>query len=115
MTGLPPSAPGGPAPDPASQEPQAGLERPERRQPGWREFRTAYPGLITAFWVALIALLAADGWLAYKGREYGEEAARLRLAMTGVERRRADVVFAANKDKVRVIVELARPAGRGGP
>jgi hypothetical protein len=113
VTGLPPSPLGGPAPDPTSQEPQASLERPERRRPGWREFRTAYPGLITAFWVALIALLAADGWLVYKGREYGEEAARLRLAMTGVERQRADVVFAANKDKVRVIVELARRQAEG--
>jgi hypothetical protein len=73
----------------------------------------AYPGLITGFWLALVALAAADGWLAYKGREYGAEAARLRLAMTGVERQRADVVFAANKDKVRVIVELARRQAEG--
>lgn len=113
MTGLPPSPSGGPAPDPRSQEPHAVSERPERRRPGWREFRTAYPGLIMAFWVALIALLASDGWLVYKGREYGEEAARLRQAMTGVERQRADVVFAANKDKVRVIVELARRQAEG--
>jgi hypothetical protein len=56
---------------------------------------------------------AADGWLAYKRTEYASEAARLRDAMTGVERQRADVVFAANKDKVRVIVELARRQAEG--
>lgn len=135
MTGPPPSGPdgpgpdrlgpdglgtGGPAPDPAhagrptgAEAPGGGPERPERRRPRWREFRAAYPGLITGFWLALVALLAADGWLAYKGREYGLEAARLRHAMTGVERQRADVVFAANKDKVRVIVELARRQAEG--
>jgi hypothetical protein len=121
VTGQPPSRPGGPTPDPKPPEggttgegSPGGLEgRPDRRRPGWREFRAAYPGLITAFWLALIALLGADGWLTYKGREYGEEAARLRRAMTGVERQRADVVFAANKDKVRVIVELARVQAEG--
>jgi len=55
----------------------------------------------------------ADGWLVRKRTEYGEEATRLRLAMSGVERQRADVVFAANKDKVRVIVELARRQAEG--
>jgi NADH:ubiquinone oxidoreductase subunit F (NADH-binding) len=52
--------------------------------------------LITGFWLALTALAAADGWLGYKRTEYADEAARLRDAMTGVERQRADVVFAAN-------------------
>lgn len=125
MTGLPPSGSGDPGPGGSGPgEVRAGADggipggtgapgRLERRRPGWREFRAAYPGLITGFWLALVALLAADGWLAYKGREYGVEAARLRHAMTGVERQRADVVFAANKDKVRVIVELARRQAEG--
>jgi hypothetical protein len=132
VTGLPPSPPGAPepggpdrggptaGPTPLGGGPAAGQaggadgsERPERRRTGWREFRTAYPGLITGLWLALVALGVADGWLAYKGREYGKEATRLRLAMSGVERQRADVVFAANKDKVRVIVELARRQAEG--
>ncbi|MFI5249469.1 MAG: hypothetical protein ACHQTF_05855 [Gemmatimonadales bacterium] len=130
MTGLPPSGPGDPGPGSSGPggsgpgEVRAGADggtpegtgapgRLERRRRGGREFRAAYPGLITGFWLALVALLAADGWLAYKGREYGVEAARLRHAMTGVERQRADVVFAANKDKVRVIVELARRQAEG--
>jgi hypothetical protein len=91
----------------------AAAGRPDRRRAGWREFRAAYPGIIAGFWLALVALAVADGWLVYKGREYSEEAARLRHAMTGVERQRADVVFAANKDKVRVIVELARRQAEG--
>ena len=101
---------GGRRPSGAGRGAAAGVER---RRPGWREFRTAYPGLITGFWLALTALAAADGWLGYKRMEYADEAARLRDAMTGVERQRADVVFAANKDKVRVIVELARRQAEG--
>jgi hypothetical protein len=137
VTARPPGPPGGdpgledarpspaPAPEPPA-EPSSGAARPsrdavarpagppavERRRPGWREFRRAYPGLIAAFWLALTGLVAVDGWLAYKRVEYATEATRLRHAMTGVERQRADVVFAANKDKVRVMVELAqRQAG----
>lgn len=126
MTGPPPPSPGGEAPDvrqtaidpnriaidpPAS--PSAPPRRVERRRPGWRDFRRAYPGLIAGFWIVLSAMLIGDGWLAYKRIEYANEAARLRHAMTGVERQRADVVFAANKDKVRVIVELARRQAEG--
>jgi hypothetical protein len=92
----------------ASDTPAGGPPPAERRRPGWREFRRAYPGLITAFWLALAALVTVDGWLAHKRVEYADEVTRLRQAMTGVERQRADVVFAANKDKVRVMVELAR-------
>ena len=54
-----------------------------------------------------------DGWLVYKGKEYAAEAARLRQSMTGVERQRADVVFAANKGKLQVMVELARRQAGG--
>jgi hypothetical protein len=96
------------AAEPPPRAPAGGPPAVERRRPGWREFRRAYPGLIAAFWLALTALVAVDAWLAHKRIEYAEEVTRLRQAMTGVERQRADVVFAANKDKVRVMVELAR-------
>lgn len=85
----------------------------ERRRPDWRDFRRAYKGLISGFWLALMALLIADGWLIYKRTEYAEEASRLRQSMSGVERQRADVVFAANKDKLQVMVELARRQAGG--
>lgn len=123
MSGTPPDAsPHAPSPTPevptdarqsAGKEPSAAGVVVERRRPGWREFRRAYPGLIGGFWIALIALLSVDGWLVYKRREYAEEATRLRLGMTGVERQRADVVFAANKNKLQVMVELARRQAGG--
>ncbi len=43
-----------------------------------------------------------------KRGDYEREVVRLRQGMSSVERRKADVVFAANKDKFRLIVELAR-------
>lgn len=123
MTGPPPNPPApdskerGTSADDASASrlgeaaPAGGLV--ERRRPGWRDFRRAYSGLITAFWLALLALAIGDGWLVYKGKEYAAEAARLRQSMTGVERQRADVVFAANKGKLQVMVELARRQAGG--
>jgi hypothetical protein len=58
-------------------------------------------------------LIAADVGLLYKRGEYEREGARLRHGMTSVERQRADYVFASNKDKVRVMVELIRRQAEG--
>jgi hypothetical protein len=59
------------------------------------------------------ALIAADVGLFFKRAEYEREVARLRHGMTGVERQKADYVFAANKDKLRVMVELIRRQAGG--
>lgn len=59
------------------------------------------------------ALIAADAWLVYKRDDYRREVARLRHGMTAVERERADYVFAANKDKVRVMYALIQRQAAG--
>ena len=35
----------------------------ERRRKSWREFRLAYPGIISVLFVLLVSMVAIDGWL----------------------------------------------------
>jgi len=35
----------------------------ERRRQSWRDFRLAYPGIVTVMFVALVSMVAIDGWL----------------------------------------------------
>ena len=86
---------------------------PDRRRPGWKDFRRAYPGLIAGMWVSLVVLLAVDGFMLYKRRAYAREVARLRSGMTAVERQSADLELASNENRVRVLVELARRQAQG--
>ena len=81
---------------------------PERRRAGWSEFRHAYPGILTTMGLALVLLLASDGWLVYKRVRYEREIERLRAGMTAVERRKADAELASNERRLQVMVELAR-------
>jgi hypothetical protein len=97
-----------------SQVSQA-VERPpqanqpvERRRQSWREFRLAYPGIITVLFVALVSMVAIDGWLVYQRVRYAREIARLRASMTDQERRKADMVIAAEQNRTRVALELMR-------
>lgn len=80
----------------------------ERRRPGWAEFRRSYPGLIATMTVAVVALLAMDGWILAKRARYDREITRLRASMTEVERQRADQLVAEEENKLRVAVELIR-------
>jgi hypothetical protein len=82
--------------------------RVERRRVGWRDFRHAYPGILTTMGLALALLLAIDGWLIYKRVKYEREIERLRAGMTAVERRKADAELASNERRLQVMVELAR-------
>lgn len=102
-------------PSPAEPQSRRAVERPgsDRRRPTWREFRLAYPGILATMAVALVLVLAMDGWLVYKRVRYQREIARLRAGMTAVERRRADMEIASGERRLQVMVELARRQALG--
>ena len=80
----------------------------ERRRPSWREFRHAYPGIVSVLLVVLVSMLAIDGWLVYQRVRYAREIARLRAGMTDQELRKANMVVAAEQNRMRVTLELMR-------
>jgi hypothetical protein len=80
----------------------------ERRRKSWHEFRLAYPGFISILLVLIVSMLAVDGWLGYQRIRYSREIARLRAGMTDQERRKADMVVAAEQNRMRVTLELMR-------
>jgi hypothetical protein len=69
--------------------------------------------LIVSLAVVLAGLLSADGWLFAKRIGYEREISRLRGGMTSVEQRKADLEFAANKDRLKVMVALIRRQEQG--
>jgi len=73
----------------------------------------AYPWLFGCLALAIAGLVAGDVQLVYKRAEYEHEVERLRHGMSTVERRRADFVFAANKNHLRIMVELIRRQAEG--
>jgi hypothetical protein len=87
---------------------QAPGEPRERRRPRWGEFREAYPRIVAAMVVGLVALVAIDGVLAFKRWQYGRETARLRGQMTEVERRRTDAIVESSANRTQLMVALAR-------
>lgn len=97
--------------DPFSDR-RAGEFRGDRRRKGWRDFRRQYPGFIATMAIALVAMLAIDGWLVYKRLAYSAEIGRLRESMSGSERERADVLVASEENKVRLALALARRQAR---
>ena len=100
-------------PEPTTTPPKAPLRTRDRRRPGWREFRHAYPGILATMGIAVALLLAIDGWLLYKRTKYQREISRLRAGMTAVERHRVDVEVASDERKLQVMVELARRQALG--
>jgi hypothetical protein len=92
----------------AVERPPQGNQPVERRRQSWREFRLAYPGIITVLFVALVSMVAISFWLVYQRVRYAREIARLRASMTDQERRKADMVIAAEQNRTRVALELMR-------
>ncbi|HUQ20263.1 MAG TPA: hypothetical protein VM099_11675 [Gemmatimonadaceae bacterium] len=80
----------------------------DRRRTKWRDFRRAYPGFVFTLLIALFAMVAIDGYLMYKRRAYETEVARLRGAMTEAERSKTDAIVAAEQNKARIALELAK-------
>lgn len=93
--------------DPDSNRRQ-GEFRSDRRRAGWRDFRRGYPGFIFTMMIGVAALIAIDGLLVYKRFAYTREVERLRESMSAAERQRTDLIIAAEQDKLRMAVELAR-------
>ena len=81
-------------------------ERTDRRRTGWREFRHSYPGIVATMSIAVVLLLAVDGWLVRKYVRYRSQTAELRASMTEVERNRTDAVLAQNENRLKVMVEM---------
>lgn len=81
---------------------------PDRRRPGWREFRNAYPGVVVTLTVVIVVLLVAIVTLVVKRERYAREIARLRSDMTEVERQRTDALLADEERRFDVMVALLR-------
>ena len=90
------------------QKPQSAAEPRERRRPRWGEFRDAYPRILAAMTVGMVALFAVDGVLAFKRWQYGRDIASLRARMTDVERRRTDAIVESSENRMQLMVALAR-------
>ncbi|HEX2723261.1 MAG TPA: hypothetical protein VHM24_10105 [Gemmatimonadaceae bacterium] len=85
-----------------------GGRKGDRRRGGWRDFRRAYPGFVFTLLLALAAMVAIDGFLVIKRRAYEAEVERLRASMTAQERAKTDAIVAAEENKARIAIELAR-------
>ena len=75
---------------------------------GWRELRTAHPGVTTVLLALVVAMVAIDGWLIYQRTRYARETDRLRAGMSDMERRKADMVMTNEQSRMRVTLELMR-------
>lgn len=95
--------------------PWHGEEVRQRRRPRWAEFREAYPRIVTAMALGLLALLALDAWVLYKRVSYRRETTRLRRSMSEVEKKRADTILAAAEGRMALQVELVRRRALGDP
>ena len=95
-------------PDPGDRRDPASGRTGDRRRVGWREFRQAYPGFVFTLLIALIAMLSIDALLVKKRRAYADEVARLQANMTDQERAKTEAIVAAEHNKARIALELAR-------
>jgi type III secretory pathway component EscV len=95
-------------PDPGDRRDPAKGREGDRRRGSWREFRQNYPGFVFTLLVALAAMLALDGFLIMKRRAYTDEVARLQANMSQQERDQTEAIVAAEDNKTRIALELAR-------
>jgi hypothetical protein len=95
-------------PDPGDRRDPSAGRTGDRRRGGWREFRQAYPGFVFTLLIALIAMLGIDGLLIMKRRAYADEVTRLQANMSDQERSKTEAIVAAENNKTRIALELAR-------
>jgi hypothetical protein len=95
-------------PDPGDRRDPAKGREGDRRRGSWREFRKNYPGFVFTLLIALAAMLALDGFLMMKRRAYADEVARLQSNMSQQERNQTEAIVAAEENKTRIALELAR-------
>lgn len=96
------------SPDPGDRRDPAKGRTGDRRRGGWREFRQNYPGFVFTLLIGLAAMLALDGFLILKRRAYAEEVVRLQSNMTAQEKAKTQAIVAAEQNKTRIALELAR-------
>jgi hypothetical protein len=89
------------------RDPAKGREG-DRRRGSWRDFRRAYPGFVFTMILALVLILTLDGYLIYKRDKFNAEVTRLRSQMTDTERAKTDAIVAAEQNKTRIALELAK-------
>jgi len=80
----------------------------DRRRHLWRDFRRAYPGFILTLAIALLFMLAVDGWLVYRRIAYVSDINTLRSHMSAAERQRSDAIVQTTQEKIRIEIELAK-------
>src|SRR5688572_6602774 len=96
------------APDPGDRRDPQGERKTDRRRHGWRDFRRAYPGFVFTLLIGLAAIVAIDAFLILKRRSYEAEVDRLRSNMSEQEKARTDAIVAAEENKLRIAIALAR-------
>ena len=94
--------------DPGDRRDLASGRTGDRRRAGWRDFRRAYPGFVFTLLLGLVTMLALDAFIILERRSYEAEVVRLRANMTQQERDKTDAIVAAEENKLRIAVELAR-------
>ena len=82
--------------------------RGDRRRGGWRDFRRTYPGFVFTLLIALLVMLSIDGLLLFKRQAYAKEVSRLQSSMSEQERAKTNTIIAAEQNKTRIAIELAR-------
>jgi type III secretory pathway component EscV len=95
-------------PDPGDRRDPVKGRTGDRRRGGWRDFRKNYPGFVFTLLLALGIMLAIDGFLIMKRRAYTEEVTRLQANMSQQERAQTEAIVAAEQNKTRIALELAR-------
>jgi hypothetical protein len=95
-------------PDPGDRRDPSQGRIGDRRRGGWREFRRSYPGFVFTLLLALVVMLALDGFLLVKRRAYEKEVARLQANMSQQERDQTEAIVASEENKTRIALELAR-------
>lgn len=78
----------------------------------WGALRSRHRGALLLLALVIVALLAADVFLLRRARRDAAETARLRGAMTEVERARTDAELARDENRLRVMVALGRHQAR---
>ena len=89
----------------------------DRRDPGkgrsgdrrrWHDFRQNYPGFVFTLLLALMIMVALDGFLFLKRGTYRDEVARLQGSMSDQEKAKTEAIIGAEQNKTRIALELAK-------
>lgn len=80
----------------------------QRRRTRWGEFREAYPRIVTATALGVLALLVADAALFYQRSQYRRASASARGAMTALEKQRADALIESKEARTALMLALVQ-------